>query len=138
MSNWRLKFLLDHPTHRRHPMPLLLISHRWSLRRFLSRKWKATNTVTWKRRRDNDADKDEEPSAGSDRGSKRRREGKELESASAPREKATRSADKSTQRSKSRQTSASESATVDEPMLTTFEMEEPLHSEFETGVDDQP
>nr|GFD57326.1 hypothetical protein [Tanacetum cinerariifolium] len=30
-------------------------------------------TVTLKRRRDDDADKDEEPSAGSDRGSKRRR-----------------------------------------------------------------
>nr|GEU42752.1 hypothetical protein [Tanacetum cinerariifolium] len=48
------------------------------------------DTVTLKRRRDDDADKDEEPSAGSDRGSKRRREGKELESTSAPREKATR------------------------------------------------
>nr|GFD58667.1 hypothetical protein [Tanacetum cinerariifolium] len=34
------------------------------------------DTVTLKRCRD-DADKDEEPSAGSDRGSKRRREGKE-------------------------------------------------------------
>nr|GFA73646.1 hypothetical protein [Tanacetum cinerariifolium] len=53
-------------------------------------------TVTLKRRRDDDADKDEEPSAGSDRGSKRRREGKEPESASAPQEKATRSAGKST------------------------------------------
>nr|GEZ04645.1 hypothetical protein [Tanacetum cinerariifolium] len=49
------------------------------------------DTVTLKRRRD-DADKDEKPSAGSDRGSKRRREGKEPESASAPTEKATRSA----------------------------------------------
>nr|GEY86416.1 hypothetical protein [Tanacetum cinerariifolium] len=49
------------------------------------------DTVTLKRHRD-DADKDEEPSAGSDRGSKRRREGKEPESASAPKEKATRSA----------------------------------------------
>nr|GEV08529.1 hypothetical protein [Tanacetum cinerariifolium] len=47
------------------------------------------DTVTLKRRRDDDADKDEEPSIGSDRGSKRRREGKEPESASAPREKAT-------------------------------------------------
>nr|GFA84484.1 hypothetical protein [Tanacetum cinerariifolium] len=37
------------------------------------------DTVTLKRRRD-DADKDEEPSAGSNRGSKRRREGKEPES----------------------------------------------------------
>nr|GFC93788.1 hypothetical protein [Tanacetum cinerariifolium] len=41
------------------------------------------DTVTLKRRRDDDADKDEEPFAGSDRGSKRRREGKEPESASA-------------------------------------------------------
>nr|GEV50671.1 hypothetical protein [Tanacetum cinerariifolium] len=55
------------------------------------------DTITLKRRRDDDADKDEEPSAGSDRGSKRHREGKELESASAPKEKATRSAGKSTQ-----------------------------------------
>nr|GEY92994.1 hypothetical protein [Tanacetum cinerariifolium] len=35
-------------------------------------------TITLKRRQDDDADKDEEPSAGPDRGSKRRREGKEL------------------------------------------------------------
>nr|GEW53162.1 hypothetical protein [Tanacetum cinerariifolium] len=66
-------------------------------------------TVTLKRRRD-DADKDEEPSAGPDQGSKRRREGKEPESASAPSETATRSAGRSTQGSQSRQTSASESA----------------------------
>nr|GFA73861.1 hypothetical protein [Tanacetum cinerariifolium] len=46
--------------------------------------------VTLKRCRDDDVDKDEEPSTGSDRGSKRRREGKEPESANAPREKATR------------------------------------------------
>nr|GEU87943.1 hypothetical protein [Tanacetum cinerariifolium] len=49
--------------------------------------------VTLKRRRDDDVDKDEEPSAGPDRGSKRRRERKEPESASAPTETATRSAD---------------------------------------------
>nr|GEX47400.1 hypothetical protein [Tanacetum cinerariifolium] len=49
-------------------------------------------TVTLKRRRDDDADKDEKPSAGPDRGSKRRREGKEPESASAPIESATRRA----------------------------------------------
>nr|GEY73988.1 hypothetical protein [Tanacetum cinerariifolium] len=46
--------------------------------------------VMLKRRRDDDANKDEEPSAGSDRGSKRRREGKEPELTSAPREKVTR------------------------------------------------
>nr|GEZ28825.1 hypothetical protein [Tanacetum cinerariifolium] len=55
------------------------------------------DTVTLKRRRDDDADKDKEPFAGSDRGSKRQ-----------------------------------------EPMQTTFEMEEPSHPEFETSVDDQP
>nr|GEZ40922.1 hypothetical protein [Tanacetum cinerariifolium] len=96
------------------------------------------DTVTLKRRRDDDADKDEEPSARSDRGSKRRREGKEPESASAPKEKVTRSTGKSTQRFKSRQTSASESATTKEPMQTTFKMEEPSHPEFDTGADDQP
>nr|GFB18464.1 hypothetical protein [Tanacetum cinerariifolium] len=68
--------------------------------------------VTLKRRRDDDADKDKEPSARSDRGSKRHREGNELESASA--------------------------ATTEEPMQTTFEIEEPSHPEFETGADDQP
>nr|GEY24608.1 hypothetical protein [Tanacetum cinerariifolium] len=96
------------------------------------------DTVTLKRRRDDDADKDEELFDGSDRGSKRRREGKEPESASAPTEKATRSAGKSTQGSKSRQMSVSESATLEEPMQTTFNMEEPSHPEFETGADDQP
>nr|GFC33241.1 hypothetical protein [Tanacetum cinerariifolium] len=56
---------------------------------------------TLKRHCDDDTYKDEEPSAGSDRGSKRRREGKEPESASVPKEKATRSTGKSTQGSKS-------------------------------------
>nr|GEY01356.1 hypothetical protein [Tanacetum cinerariifolium] len=55
------------------------------------------DTVTVKRHRDDDANKDEEPSAGSDRGSNRRREGKEPESTSAPKEKATRTTRKSTQ-----------------------------------------
>nr|GEV37045.1 reverse transcriptase domain-containing protein [Tanacetum cinerariifolium] len=96
------------------------------------------DTVTLKRRRDDDADKDEEPSTRSDRGSKRRREEKEPESANAPKEKATRSAGKSTQGFKYRQTLASESATSEEPMQTTFEMEEPSHPEFETGAEDQP
>nr|GEU82694.1 hypothetical protein [Tanacetum cinerariifolium] len=43
------------------------------------------------RRRDDDADKDEEPYVGPDQGSKRRREGKEPELARAPTETATRS-----------------------------------------------
>nr|GEY15419.1 hypothetical protein [Tanacetum cinerariifolium] len=95
-------------------------------------------TVTLKRRRDDDADKDEESSARPNRGSKRRREGKEPESASALQKTATRSTGRSTQGSKSRQTLASESAAAEEPMQTTFEMEEPSHPEYEIGVDDQP
>nr|GEX64042.1 retrovirus-related Pol polyprotein from transposon TNT 1-94 [Tanacetum cinerariifolium] len=59
-------------------------------------------TVTLKRRRDDDADKDEEPSAGPDRGSKRHKEGNEPESASAPTETTTRSAGRSTVSTQSR------------------------------------
>nr|GEW87150.1 hypothetical protein [Tanacetum cinerariifolium] len=95
-------------------------------------------TVTLKRYRDDDADKDEEPSAGPDQGSKRRKEGKEPESASAPIETTTRSAGRSTQGSRSRQVSASESALAEEPMQTTSQMEEPSHLEFDAGADDQP
>nr|GEU51304.1 hypothetical protein [Tanacetum cinerariifolium] len=96
------------------------------------------DTVTLKRRRD-DADKDEEPSARSDRGSKRRREGKEPESTSAPKEKASKTTGKSTEGSKSHQKTKSESAPAEEPMQTTQDLEEPSHQEFETGVaDDQP
>nr|GEU53922.1 hypothetical protein [Tanacetum cinerariifolium] len=95
--------------------------------------------VTLKRRRDDDADKDEEPSARSDRGSKRRREGKEPQSISAPNEKATRTTGKSTQGSKSQQKTASESAPAEEPMQTTQDLKEPSHQEYETGATaDQP
>nr|GFB00060.1 hypothetical protein [Tanacetum cinerariifolium] len=53
-------------------------------------------TVMLKRSRDGDADKDEEPSAGPDQGSKRHRVGNEPVSAKAPIKTATRSADKKT------------------------------------------
>ncbi|GJV43889.1 hypothetical protein Tco_1428425 [Tanacetum coccineum] len=52
------------------------------------------DTVTLKRHRD-DEDEDEEPSPGSNRGSKRRRPGKEPESTSAPKEKTSKSSGKS-------------------------------------------
>nr|GEZ43324.1 hypothetical protein [Tanacetum cinerariifolium] len=95
--------------------------------------------VTLKRCRDDDADKDEEPSAGSDWGSKRRREGKEPESTSAPKEKATRTTGKSIQGLKYQQKTASESAPAKELMQTTQDLEEPSHQEFATGVAaDQP
>nr|GEY61650.1 hypothetical protein [Tanacetum cinerariifolium] len=67
-------------------------------------------TVTLKRRRDDESDKDEGPSAGSDRGS--------------------------TTGSKSRQVSTSESAFAEEPVQTTCQMDEPSYPVFETGADD--
>ncbi|GJZ51463.1 hypothetical protein Tco_0605978, partial [Tanacetum coccineum] len=54
------------------------------------------DTVLFKRRRD-DEDKDEEPSDGSNWGSKRRRAGKEPESTSAPKEKTSKTTGKSTE-----------------------------------------
>ncbi|GKG13300.1 hypothetical protein Tco_0350260 [Tanacetum coccineum] len=66
------------------------------------------DNVTLKRRRD-DEDKDEEPSAGSNRGSK------------------------------SHHKSAGESAQVEEPRHTAKDLEEPAHLKFVTGVtEDQP
>nr|GEV28974.1 hypothetical protein [Tanacetum cinerariifolium] len=96
------------------------------------------DTVTLKRRRDDNTGRDEEPSAGSDQGSKRLRKGKEPESASTLIETATMSASRLTQGSRSRQTSRSESVTAKEPMQTTFETKEPSHPESETSADDQP
>nr|GEV89292.1 hypothetical protein [Tanacetum cinerariifolium] len=95
-------------------------------------------TVTLKRRLDDESDKDEGPSAGLDRGSKRRREGKEPKSASAPLQTATRSAGRSTTGSKSRQVSASESAFAKEPVQTTCQMDEPSYLVFKACVGDQP
>nr|GEU29222.1 hypothetical protein [Tanacetum cinerariifolium] len=91
-------------------------------------------TVTLKRRRDDESDKDERPSTGSNRGSKRRREGKEPESASVPLQTTTKSACRSTTGSKSRQVSDSESAFVDEPVKTTCQMDEPSYLMFEIAI----
>nr|GFC30485.1 hypothetical protein [Tanacetum cinerariifolium] len=74
-----------------------------------------------KRRREDDDDQ-EGPSAGSDRGSKRQREGREHASASTPSEQATGSASMSTTGTQSRQLSASESAFTEEPVQTTCQM----------------
>nr|GFB80029.1 hypothetical protein [Tanacetum cinerariifolium] len=90
-----------------------------------------------KRRREDDDDQ-EGPSTGSDRGSKRRREGGEHASAITLSEPATRSAGRSTTGTQSRQLSASESAFAEEPVQTTCQMEEPSHPVFETGAEDQP
>ncbi|GKD57826.1 hypothetical protein Tco_1291213 [Tanacetum coccineum] len=90
------------------------------------------------RRRD-DEDKDKEPSAGSNQGSKRRRARKEPESISAPNEKTSKTSGKSYEGSKSQQKTAGESAQTEEPMHTTKDLEEPVYQEFKIGVTkDQP
>ncbi|GJY38176.1 hypothetical protein Tco_0424540 [Tanacetum coccineum] len=96
------------------------------------------DTVSFKRCRD-DEDKDEEAFAGSNRGSKRRRAGKEPEYTSAPKRKTFKTTGKSTEGSKSHHKSAGESAQAEEPMHTVKDLEEPAHQEFKTGVtEDQP
>nr|GFB44180.1 hypothetical protein [Tanacetum cinerariifolium] len=92
------------------------------------------STILKRRREDDDHGG---PFAGSDRGSKRQREGGKHASASISSETATGSAGKSTTGSQSRQLSASECAFAEEPMQTTCQIEEPSHLVFETGADDQ-
>ncbi|GKE31439.1 hypothetical protein Tco_1450761 [Tanacetum coccineum] len=91
------------------------------------------DTVLFKRRRD-DEDKDEEPFAGSNRGPKRRRSGKEPESTSAPKEKTSKTSSNSYEGSKSQHKTDGESAQTKEPIHTTKDLEELAHQEFETGV----
>ncbi|GKF15075.1 hypothetical protein Tco_0056537, partial [Tanacetum coccineum] len=74
---------------------------------------------------------DQEPFARTDRGSKRRRAGKEPESSSAPKETTSKSTGKSTKGSKSRHQSAGQSASAKEPIHTEDDFEEPTHQEFE-------
>ncbi|GKB15782.1 hypothetical protein Tco_0849705 [Tanacetum coccineum] len=96
------------------------------------------DTVTFERHRD-DGDEDEEPSAGSNRGSKRRRGGKEPKLNSAPKEKTSKSTRKSKEGSKSYQTSIGKSAQAEEPIHADEDLEEPAHQEFKTGfTKDQP
>ncbi|GJY53498.1 hypothetical protein Tco_0445162 [Tanacetum coccineum] len=96
------------------------------------------DTVTFKIHQDY-KDEDEEPSARSNRGSKRRRAGKEPESTSAPKEKTSKSNGKSKEGSKSHQTSTGKSAQAEEPIHTDEDLEEPAHQEFDAGfTEDQP
>nr|GEZ42272.1 hypothetical protein [Tanacetum cinerariifolium] len=90
------------------------------------------DTAILKRRRGDDDDQ-ERPFAGSDWGSKRRREGGEPELARTPSEPATKSASRSTTGTQSRQMSASETVVAKEPVQTTCQMEEPPHPVFEIG-----
>ncbi|GJR36647.1 hypothetical protein Tco_1212331 [Tanacetum coccineum] len=78
------------------------------------------DTVSFKKRRD-DEDKDE-PFARSNRGSKRRRAGKEPESTSVLKEKTSKSYGKSYEGSKSQHKTAGESTHIEEPMHTTKDL----------------
>ncbi|GKD45970.1 hypothetical protein Tco_1270615 [Tanacetum coccineum] len=96
------------------------------------------DTVTFKRHQD-DEDEDDEPSVGSNRGSKRRRAGKEPESTSAPKEKTSKSTGMSKEGSKSHQKSTRKYAQAKEPIHADEDLEEPAHQEFHTGfTEDQP
>nr|GEW47150.1 hypothetical protein [Tanacetum cinerariifolium] len=68
-----------------------------------------------------------------DTGSKRRWAGKEPESASAPKEKTSKSAGKSKEGSKSHQKHTGKSTQAEEPIHADKELEEPAHQEFDTG-----
>ncbi|GJV55284.1 hypothetical protein Tco_1456289 [Tanacetum coccineum] len=85
------------------------------------------DTVTIKRRRD-DQDEDEQPSAGSNRGFKRRRARKEPESTSAPKEKTSKSSGKSKEGSKYHNTSTSNNLAQKEDTRNSFNkmMDTPL------------
>ncbi|GKB46689.1 hypothetical protein Tco_0897442 [Tanacetum coccineum] len=84
------------------------------------------DTVTIKRRQDN-ADDDQEPFARPDWGSKRIRAGKEPESSSAPREKTSTTTGKSTKGYKSHQQSVGQSALAEVPMHTADDFKDPTH-----------
>ncbi|GKF07439.1 hypothetical protein Tco_0041663, partial [Tanacetum coccineum] len=92
------------------------------------------DTVTFKRRRDDeDEDEDEEPSAGSNRGSKRRRARKEPKSTSALKEKTSKLTEKSKEGSKSHHTSSGKSAQAEEPIHADEDLEKPAHQDFDIG-----
>nr|GEU72679.1 uncharacterized mitochondrial protein AtMg00810-like [Tanacetum cinerariifolium] len=89
------------------------------------------DTITIKRHRD-DEEYDEEPSAVSNQGSKRRRARKEPESTSEPKEKTSKSTGKSTEGSKSHQKSNGKSTQAEEPIHNAKNLEEPTPQEFDT------
>nr|GEX17514.1 retrovirus-related Pol polyprotein from transposon TNT 1-94 [Tanacetum cinerariifolium] len=79
---------------------------------------------------------DEEPSAGSDRGSKTRRAGKEPESTSALKEKASKTFGKFTEGFESHQKTASKFAPAEEPMQTTQDFDLAKHVDSRTSFNE--
>ncbi|GJV08946.1 hypothetical protein Tco_1346602 [Tanacetum coccineum] len=92
------------------------------------------DVVTVKRGR-NDQDKDEEPFAGSNRGTKQKRSGKE-ESSKEATKKESKSTSSSKGASRSQPKSSGKSTQAVEHGLRVDDLEEPLHQEFNIGNDD--
>nr|GFA91500.1 hypothetical protein [Tanacetum cinerariifolium] len=102
------------------------------LKKILIEKMEGNNHL--KRRREDDDDQ-EGPSAGSDRGSKRQREGREHASVDTPSEPATRDEGRSTSGNQSRQISASESAYAEEHVQTTSDARSSFNELLDTPID---
>nr|GEY41754.1 hypothetical protein [Tanacetum cinerariifolium] len=83
-----------------------------------------------------DQDKDEDPSDGSNRGSKRRRSGKETESSKEPTHKESKSTCFSKGASKSQPKSSGKSAYAEEHGQKVDDLKEHSHQDFNTGDDD--
>ncbi|GKD07784.1 hypothetical protein Tco_1187469 [Tanacetum coccineum] len=92
------------------------------------------DVVTLKRSID-DQDKDEDPSARSNRGSKRRRSGKEAESSKEPTHKESKSTSSSKGASKSQPKSLGKSDQAEEHGQKVDDLEEHSHQEFKLGDD---
>ncbi|GJT45938.1 hypothetical protein Tco_0954653 [Tanacetum coccineum] len=94
------------------------------------------DVVTLKRSRD-DQDKDEDPSARSNRGSKRRRSGKEAESSKEPTHKESKSTSSSKGATRSQPKSFDKSAHAVEHGQKVDDLEDQSYKEFNTGNDDE-
>ncbi|GKB55775.1 hypothetical protein Tco_0911961 [Tanacetum coccineum] len=94
------------------------------------------DVVTLKRGRD-DQDKDEDPYAGSTRGSKRRRSGKEAESSKEPTHKESKSTSSSKGATRSQPKSSGKSAHAEDHGQKVNDLEDQSHQEFNTGNDDE-
>nr|GEV24616.1 reverse transcriptase domain-containing protein [Tanacetum cinerariifolium] len=94
------------------------------------------DVVTLKRGRD-DQDKDEDPSARSNRWSKRMRLGKEAKSSKEPTHKESKSINYLKDASRSQPKSSSKSAHADEHDQKVDDLEDQSHQEFNTGNDDE-
>ncbi|GJY92600.1 hypothetical protein Tco_0508382 [Tanacetum coccineum] len=91
----------------------------------------------YKRESRNDKDKDQDPSTGSDRGTKRRKSSKEAESSRDPKSKESKSSSSSKGTSRSQHKSSGKSAHAEEPSHTNDDLGVQQNQEFDTGNNDE-